>query len=138
MDVLVLREDEANTRFPVDAHAYDLKGLISNLNWNSNTVQCIVLEEHSVRLSTEMVHLAKSFLGLVHKFSLRSRDPYFCSDLGKLVRFTFGSGQKDDSDANEDSKGCANEGCDGVETDNIDGRIDDKGFLSVYSQLNKD
>ena len=41
----LLREQEAYTRYPMEAHACDLNGL-----------KCIVLEKHSVRLVTEIVH----------------------------------------------------------------------------------
>ncbi len=88
----LLREEEAYARYPVEAHACDLKGLMSK--WNSSIVQCFVLDKHSVRLVTDIVHLAKGCLGLVHQFSLNSGEPHFCHrrDLGKLVRVTLSSG----------------------------------------------
>jgi len=90
--IKLLREEEAYTRYPVEAHACDLNGLMSK--WNSSTVQCFVLDKHSVRLVTEILHLAKGGLGLVHQFSLQSGVPHFCHkrDLGKLVNVTLSSG----------------------------------------------
>jgi hypothetical protein len=88
LDIVELSEKEAYARFPVEADACDLKTLIAE--WNGTSVQCIVLDKLSIRLVTDLVHLAKGGLGCVHQFACESGEPHFCHrrDLGKLVRVT--------------------------------------------------
>ena len=94
--VYVLSSTDAYARFPVEAHACDLKTLCKR--WRCNgTVQCLVLDKSSLRVASEVRNLAAGNLGLLRQINDRAGTARFCCsvdhDLGKTAMVRLSTGQ---------------------------------------------
>ena len=76
LEIVTLTISKAYARFTCEAHACNLEKLCTG--WASSTVQCIVLDPKSIRVSHELVHLSVGNLGVLRQIRDSDGAARFC------------------------------------------------------------